>query len=229
MRALYFVVAAALPLPALGMDCFAEGGAAYQAGRYSAARAAFSAMQQVPECQSDPLLLLNMARTAQALVERGDSPELACAAAREYGAFLRTSPDETLASVAQQGQAAMRTRCTTHAADAHRMSNWIWTGAAAGTLVLGGVLNGMARSSAADGEAATDAQRAAVDQAEYDVAKRQADDAYSAASTQALSSYLVLGAGLALGGYAAWRWFGPDGSSVAVMPGPGSLSVQARW
>lgn len=230
MKSIWLAGLAALPSPAWAVDCFAEGNAAYRAGRFEAARAAFSAMRGLPECQADPLLLLNLARSAQALVERG-KPELACTAAQEYAAFLKTKPDELLAGVAEDGRSSMALQCSvTETSAADRTEVWIWTGAAVGTLVLGGVFNGLARGSAQDGSAAAADQRAATDQASYNAAKARADEAYDRAETQALTSYALFGVGAGLAGVAVWRWLSLDSeASVAVAPSHNGFALIGRW
>ncbi|MCB9525483.1 MAG: hypothetical protein H6702_19195 [Myxococcales bacterium] len=219
----------ALAAPAHAMDCFAEGTAAYRAQRYTAARTAFQAMQRRDECARDPLLRLNIARSAEAEVGAGGDPQLACLAVREYTLFLKSRPAAELKAVAEKGRGAMADLCAAAPLpEVDRTGAWIWTGGAAAAVVGGLVFNVTARGHLDDATAAVARQRAATDAATFTAAGQAADEAYDSAELHASTSYALLGLGAVLGGLAVWAWMDPEGP-VGFAVGPGGLTGVVRW
>jgi hypothetical protein len=86
-------------------------------------------------------------------------------------------------------------------------------------LIAGGVFNVLAREDVRDGDAALDRQRIAPTAEKYDAAVRATADAYDRAGERALTSYVLFGAGAALGAGALWAWLAGDAPPPAAPAG----------
>lgn len=111
---------------------------------------------------------------------------------------------------------------------------WVLTAGAAAALVGGGVAYAMALGAADDAAAARDRGEAAAaasppDAARYADARRDLAAASDATRTREIAAYVLLGAGVALGTWAALTW-ADDGGAVATVrfDGPG-LRVEGRF
>ncbi len=100
--------------------------------------------------------------------------------------------------------------------------------AGAGALLAGGlVFNVLARSDADDAESfeSRGQNASGADRGRFG---RQANEAIDAAETNATTSYLLLGAGIAVGAGAIWAWMN-DGQVVATQVSPTGALVEVRF
>jgi hypothetical protein len=122
---------------------------------------------------------------------------------------------------------AVRTRRAPRAPS--RVLAWLSTGGALVFLATGTTLMVLAGGDADDAAAAVAQQRSAPDEPSYRAAVSDARMANDSAQTNATLGYVMLGAGAATGGLAAWLWLRGSESPVAVVPTPDGLRLIGRW
>lgn len=123
---------------------------------------------------------------------------------------------------------AMATAAPAVAAAPDRTTTWVITGAAAASLVAGGVLYGVAFGAADDVDQAVAAAGTARTEPAYLSAESDFDEAVTRTAIAEGAAITMLGIGAVLGGWAVLRWI-DDGGQVALrVDGPG-LRLHGRF
>lgn len=120
-----------------------------------------------------------------------------------------------------------------------RTVEWLLTSGAAVALGVGIAFNVVARSAVDRGDEAYgryERARAIYDEATAAAARVQVEDARDDADAAALTSYIFLGAGVALTGAALWLWLDEpevsaqtEAGALRIVPGLGGIGLVGQW